>query len=196
VAEASDVVFTSLPTPSDVDTVCNGLTGLAGGFREGAAWFDLSTSSVELVRALHAQLARHGVDILDAPVSGGPGGAASGKLALWVGGDRTVYDRCERVLKSLGDQARYVGDIGAGSIAKLVHTCASAAAAAVITEAFTLGVKAGVEPLALWEAIRQGAFGRNRSFEMFGTRFLPGKFDPPPSTAQGCAIGPAALPRL
>lgn len=178
VAEASDVVFTSLPTPSDVDAVCNGPTGLAVGFREGAAWFDLSTNSVELVRAHHAQLAGHGVDFLDAPVSGGPGGAASGKLALLVGGDRTVYDRYEQALKAMGDQARYVGDIGAGSIAKLVHNCASAAAS-VITEAFTLGVKAGVEPLALWEAIRQGAFGRNRSFEMFGTRFLPGKFDPP-----------------
>ena len=117
-AEASDVVFTSLPTPSDVDTVCNGPKGLAAGFRAGAAWFDLSTNSVDTgPLALQGQLAKHRVNFLDAPVSGGPGRrAASGKLALWVGGDRAVYDRYVSGRSSegiMGDQVRYVGDIGA-----------------------------------------------------------------------------------
>ena len=178
-AEACDVVFTSLPTPADVETVCNGPTGLAAGFKPGAAWFDLSTNSVETVRKLHEQLAKQDAIFLDAPVSGGPAGAASGKLAIWVGGDKAVYDKFDPVLKAMGDQSRYVGNIGAGSVAKLVHNMASAAAAAAFMEAFSLGVKAGVDPLPLWEAIRQGAFGRARSFEMFGTRVLPGKFDPP-----------------
>src|SRR4029077_20434591 len=77
-AEACDLVFTSLPTPADVQKVGTGENGLIEGFRKGAAWFDLSTNSVDVVRALHAQFAESGVDFLDAPVSGGPRGANSG----------------------------------------------------------------------------------------------------------------------
>jgi 3-hydroxyisobutyrate dehydrogenase len=178
-AEACDVVFTSLPTPSDVEAVCHGENGLAAGFRKGAAWFDLSTNAVDVVRRLNADLAKQGVDFLDAPVSGGPAGAASGKLAIWVGGDEAVFDRYQAVLSAMSDQARYIGPIGAGTIAKLVHNCASAAISTALAEVFTMGVKAGVEPLPLWEAVRQGALGRLRTFEMLGTRFLPGQFDPP-----------------
>src|SRR3546814_13603571 len=90
--------------------------------------------------------------MMDAPVSGGPRGAASGKLALWVGGDQTVFERHRAVLDAIGDQARHVGPIGAGSVAKLVHNCAGYAGQAVYAEVFPMGVKAGVEPLALWEA--------------------------------------------
>jgi 3-hydroxyisobutyrate dehydrogenase len=79
----------------------------------------------------------------------------------------------------MSDQVRYIGAIGAGSIAKLMHNCAHATLTAVLAEVFTMGVKAGLEPLALWEAIRQGATGRQRTFEVLGARFLPGKFEPP-----------------
>jgi 3-hydroxyisobutyrate dehydrogenase len=176
-AAACDVTFTSLPTPTDVEAVCYGKNGLAAGFRKGAAWFDLSTNAVDVVRRLNADLAKHGVDFLDAPVSGGPAGAASGKLAIWVGGDKAVYDRHEAALKAMADQARYIGPIGAGSIAKLVHNCASAGLAALLSEVFSMGVKAGVEPLPLYEAIRQGATGRMRTFDVIGNRFLAGEFD-------------------
>jgi 3-hydroxyisobutyrate dehydrogenase-like beta-hydroxyacid dehydrogenase len=178
-AEVSDLVFTSLPTPADVEAVAFGDNGLASGFlqRKGAAWFDLSTNAVDVVRRLNAKLAERQVDFLDAPVSGGPAGAASGKLAIWVGGDKAVFDRHEPVLKAMADQARYIGPIGAGSIAKLTHNCASAALSVLLAEVFTMGVKAGVEPLALFEAIRQGATGRMRTFDVIGNRFLPGDFD-------------------
>ena len=79
-----------------------------------------------MVRRLNATLAKQGVDFLDAPVSGGPGGAASGKMAIWVGGDKAVFDKYKKVLDAMSDQARYIGPIGAGSIAKLVHNMASA----------------------------------------------------------------------
>ncbi len=78
VAEACDLVFTSLPTPADVEQVGLGAQGLVEGFRNGAAWFELSTNAVDVVRRLHATLAAKGVDYLDAPVSGGPTGATSG----------------------------------------------------------------------------------------------------------------------
>jgi len=79
----------------------------------------------------------------------------------------------------MGDRARYVGPIGAGSVAKLVHNCAGYALQTVLAEVFTLGVKGGVEPLALFEAIRQGAQGRRRTFDGVVDQFLPSVFDPP-----------------
>ena len=82
VAEAADLVFTSLPAPADVEKVGTGQDGLLEGFRKGAAWFDLSTNAVNVVRALNATFAEHGVDFLDAPVSGGPSGANSGRLVI------------------------------------------------------------------------------------------------------------------
>jgi 3-hydroxyisobutyrate dehydrogenase len=179
VAEACDLVFTSLPTPADVEDVGLGAEGLAAGFRAGAAWFDLSTNAVDVVRRLNATFAAKGVDFLDAPVSGGPAGAASGRLAIWVGGDKAVFDRHKAVLDAMGDQARYIGPPGAGSIAKLVHNISSAAINTAVTEAMTMGVKAGLDPLALWEAIRTGSAGRTRCFDGVGRRFLQGRFDPP-----------------
>ena len=179
VAQAVDLVFTSLPTPADVLAVGTGENGLSEGFRNGAAWFDLSTNAVDVVRALHAKLAEQGVDFLDAPVSGGPRGANSGRLAIWVGGDRAVFDKYQSVLDAMGDAARYIGPIGAGSIAKLVHNAAGAAANIAVAEVFTMGVKAGVDPLPLWEAIRQGAGGRSRLFDRMADHFLTGSYDPP-----------------
>jgi 3-hydroxyisobutyrate dehydrogenase len=179
VAEACDLVFTSLPTPADVEEVGLGAQGLAAGFRKGAAWFDLSTNAVDVVRRLNASFAASGVDFLDAPVSGGPAGAESGQLAIWVGGDKAVFDRHKAVLDAMADQARYIGPTGAGAIAKLVHNVASTAINAVVTEALTMGVKAGLEPLPLWEAIRTGSAGRIRSFDGVGRRFLQGRLDPP-----------------
>ena len=177
-AADSDIVFTSLPTPADVEAVFNGPDGLAAGLRKGAAWFDLTTNSVDLVRKLHAVLKEMGVDFLDAPVSGGPGGAASGRLALWIGGEEAPFLRCKPVLDAMGDQVMYVGSIGAGTIAKLVHNVSSTAISTVMAEVFSLGAKAGLEPLALWKAVSQGAIGRQRTFEKVATRMLPGNFDP------------------
>ena len=179
VAEAADLVFTSLPTPADVEAVGSGADGLSAGFRKGAAWFDLSTNAVNVVRALHAAFAERGIDFLDAPVSGGPSGANSGRLAIWVGGDKAVFDKYKPVLDAMGDAARYIGPIGAGTVAKLVHNAAGAAVSTVLAEVFTMGVKAGVEPLPLWEAIRQGAGGRARLFDRMSRGFLTGIYDPP-----------------
>ena len=179
VAEAAHVVFTSLPGPVEVEAVAIGANGLIQGMRPGAALFDLSTNSPSLVRRLEALFKDKGFHVLDAPVSGGPKGAKSGKLALWVGGDRQVYDRYKPVLDAIGDQPYYVGPIGAGSVAKLVHNCAGYAMQTAFAEVFTMGVKAGVDPLTLWKAVRQGAGGRRRTFDGLADQFLPGTFDPP-----------------
>ena len=179
VAETAEVVFTSLPGPPEVEAVALGADGLAAGLRKGAAYFDLSTNSPTVVRRIHAAFAERGLHMLDAPVSGGPKGAESGKLALWVGGEQAIFDRHKSLLDAMGDRARYVGPIGAGSVAKLVHNCAGYALQTVLAEVFTLGVKGGVEPLALFEAIRQGAQGRRRTFDGVVDQFLPNVYDPP-----------------
>ena len=178
VAEATDVVFTSLPGPPEVEAVALGGQGLLAGLAAGKVYFDLSTNAPALVRRIHEVFMARGIHMLDAPVSGGPRGAESRKLALWVGGDEAVFTRCKPVLDAIGDQAYYVGPIGAGSIAKLVHNCAGYVIQTGLAEVFTLGVKAGVEPLALWKAVRQGARGRSRTFDALADQFLPGKFEP------------------
>src|SRR5277367_6573454 len=179
VAEQCEVVFCSLPTPADVELVALGADGVLAGFKTGSVLFDLSTNSPTVVRQIHAKFAEKGVHMMDAPVSGGPKGAKSGKLAIWVGGDQAIFDRYKSVLGGMSDQARYVGPIGAGSVAKLVHNCAGYIIQTGLAEVFTMGVKGGVEPLALWEAVRQGAVGRSRTFDRLIDTFLVNKYDPP-----------------
>jgi len=169
----AEVVFTSLPGPKEVEAIA---PALADAMKKGAAWFDLTTNSPACVRRVHALLAQHGIPFLDAPVSGGPGGAQSGKLAVWVGGEKAAYDRFEPVLRSFSDQPCYVGPIGAGSIAKLAHNTGSFTVQTALAEIFTLGVKAGVDPLALFLAIRQGASGRMRTFDRLVAQYLPGTY--------------------
>jgi 3-hydroxyisobutyrate dehydrogenase len=179
VAEEADVVFTSLPAPPDVESVALGDNGLLAAMSPGKVYFDLSTNSPTLVRHLHSLFQQRGIHLLDAPVSGGPAGARSGKLAIWVGGDADIFERNKKLLGAIGDQVMYVGPIGSGSIAKLVHNCAGYMIQCALAEAFTMGVKAGVEPLALWQAVRQGAVGRSRTFDRLPDHFLSAKFDPP-----------------
>jgi len=178
VAEATDVVFTSLPGPPEVEAVALGEQGLLAGLAPGKVYFDLTTNAPALVRRIHAAFTARGIHMLDAPVSGGPRGAETRRLALWVGGDEGVFTRYKPVLDAIGDQPYYVGPIGAGSIAKLVHNCAGYVIQAALAEVFTLGVKAGVDPLALWKAVRQGAGGRRRTFDGLVDQFLPGRFEP------------------
>ena len=166
-----EILFTSLPGPAEVEAVGQQVEGIS-------AWFDTSTNSPTVIRKIHEKLKARGVQFLDAPVSGGPKGAETGKLAIWIGGDEAVFKKYLPVIKAIGDQPLYVGPIGAGTVAKLAHNAASFAVQAALAEVFTLGVKGGVEPLALFKALRQGASGRKRTFDRLAEHFLPGKFDP------------------
>ena len=179
VAESSDVVFTSLPGPVEIEAVALGESGLLEGLTEGKTYFDLSTNSPTVIRHIHEVMAARGVSVLDAPVSGGPRGAKSRNLAIWVGGDKDLFDKYKSVLDSIGDKAYYVGPIGCGAVAKLVHNCSGYIIQTALAEVFTMGVKAGVEPLALWQAVRRGAQGRRGTFEGLAEHLLPGNFDPP-----------------
>jgi 3-hydroxyisobutyrate dehydrogenase-like beta-hydroxyacid dehydrogenase len=179
VAAASEVVFTSLPGPAEVEAVALGPDGLLAGMARGHAYFDLSTNSRAMVRKVNAAFAEKGAHMFDAPVSGGPRGAKTGKLAIWVGGDKGIFEHYRPVLDAMGDKVRYVGAIGQATVAKLVHNCSGYAINAALAEVFTMGVKAGVDPLVLFEAVRQGAIGRRHTYDGLIDQFLPGTYDPP-----------------
>jgi len=178
VAEVADVIFTSLPGPKEINMVAFSEDGLLSGMKPGAAWFDLSTSSPTSAREIYPRFQDKNLSFLDAPVSGGPTGAESGRLAIWVGGDKPVFDKYKNVLDAIGDQAKYIGTIGAGSVAKLVHNAAGYTIQTALAEVFTMGVKAGVEPLELWDAIRAGANGRARTFDRLAGEFLQNRYEP------------------
>jgi 3-hydroxyisobutyrate dehydrogenase-like beta-hydroxyacid dehydrogenase len=184
-ADGSDLVFTCLPGPAENEAIMAGENGLKTGFKTGATYIDLSTNSPKLARATAADLAEIGVSMLDAPISGGPKGAVSRKLAIWVGGARATYDACKPVFDQLGDQVRYLGESGNACVAKLVHNCANYGIQMVLAEVFTMGVKAGVDPATLWSAIRQGSLGRQRAVDRMADQFLPHEFDKPAFMLEG-----------
>lgn len=177
VAAQSDVVFTCLPSLPIIEQVGLGPNGILEGIRPGGAWFEMSTNSRELLMKLHTAFAAKGAHVLDAPISGGAGGARRGKMGIWVGGDRASYDRFEPVLRAMGDMPTHIGGIGAGLVTKIVHNCCSQTMQAAIVEIFSLGVAAGADPAALWAAIRQGSIGRRRTFDGLVHEILPAKYD-------------------
>ncbi len=180
VARLSDVVFTSLPGPKEVEEVASGSEGLLQGIKEGGVYIDLSTSSPTLIRQLEPKFRTKGAYVLDAPVSGGKKGADSGTLAVIVGGDPEVYNRVKPMLDTIGDKAFYAGTIGAGSICKLVHEMIAHSVREAFAEGFTVGVKAGVDPESIWECVRRGGVGRLRDIhEGFPRTVFKGSFEPP-----------------
>ena len=135
------VVFTCLPGPAEVDAVALSKDGLLPLMKPGATWFDLTTNAPERIKLLHQKFAARGIDVLDAPISGGPKGARSRQLAFWVGGDKAQFERHKDLLHTMGDTPMHVGPIGSGCVVKLVHNSASFAVQSTVVEAFTLGVK-------------------------------------------------------
>ena len=180
VASLCDITLTSLPGPKEVESVSTGPEGVLEGMKPGGIYIDLSTSRPTLIREIEPRFRQKGCHVLDAPVSGGKSGAASGNLAVMVGGEREIFDRVKPILDSFGDKVFYAGSIGAGSVAKLVHNMIGHGVRQAIAEGLTLGVKAGVEAEALWECIRRGSLGRMSGLhEGIARTVFTGEFDPP-----------------
>jgi 3-hydroxyisobutyrate dehydrogenase len=172
------VLFTSLPGPLEVEDVLLGAGGVLAHMAPHLTLFELSTSSLSLARRSYAAFKARGASMLDAPVSGGPTGAASGDLAIWVGGDRAAYDRHLDLLRAMAKAPRYVGPIGAGTITKLAHNLLGYMIMLSMAEVFSIAVKAGIDPLELWEALRLGSVGKSSALDLLVKQFLPGKFEP------------------
>ena len=172
IAEAvaeSDVVFTSLPMPRDVEAVALGEGGIGESARQGTVHIDLSTNSPTMVRSIAARLEPKGVRMLDAPVSGGTSGAENATIAIMVGGDRALFDEHRPLFESFGKNVIHTGALGSGSIAKIVNNMVAFCNMASGAEGLMLGVAAGIDPDVLNQVVR------NSSGNGFGFRAMAHK---------------------
>jgi 2-hydroxy-3-oxopropionate reductase len=159
VAERTEVIITMLPNSPQVKEVVLGEGGVLEGARKGSVVIDMSSIAPLVSRELAAELAGHGVDMLDAPVSGGQPKAIDGTLSVMVGGPQEVFDRNYPIMKAMAGSVVRTGGIGAGNVTKLANQVIVALNIAAMGEALVLATKAGVEPELVWQAIRGGLAG-------------------------------------
>ena len=183
VVPGNDVVFTSLPVPRDVQAVVLGDNGILEGADTSTVYMDLSTNSPTIIREIHDICADKGVTVMDAPVSGGVYGAAAATLAVMVGGDRAVFDRMKPTLDAIGSHVVYCGPIGNGMVCKICNNLLSMGIGVLMTEALTLGVKAGVDLATLADVIANSSGGNRRLVEKFPRYLFKGNFEPGFATA-------------
>jgi len=159
VAAQVDIVITMLPNSPHVKQVVLGENGVIEGARSGLIVIDMSSIAPLVSREVAAKLAEKGVDMLDAPVSGGEPKAIEGTLSVMVGGKRATFDKCYDIMKTMAGSVVYTGDIGAGNVTKLANQIIVALNIAAMSEALVLATKAGVEPELVYQAIRGGLAG-------------------------------------
>lgn len=153
VAEAVEIVLTSVPGPPQVKAVAEGDSGLIAGLSKGMVWADMTTNRPSFVRELGEQVAAKGAVMLDAPVTGAVDGARNGRLTIFVGGDDEAQARCAPLFAAMG-RAIPSGGLGHGNVVKLVTNQLWFTHARILGEGLALGTKAGVDTLTLWEAIK------------------------------------------
>jgi 3-hydroxyisobutyrate dehydrogenase len=178
VAAASEVVFTSLPGPAEVDAVALGESGVLAHLRPGDVFVDLSTNSPTAIRKVHAAGAERGVHVLDAPVSGGVIGAESGKLAVMVGGDEVIFERCRPMLDAIGNHVVYCGGAGNGAVTKIVNNMISLSLNVLLGEALALGVKAGVDLGTLVDVVQNSSGATRKLGSHYPHYLFQGNFEP------------------
>ena len=159
IGENCDLVLTMLPNSPEVKAVMLGEDGVAAHMKPGATFIDMSSINPIASREIAAALAEKGVDMLDAPVSGGEPKAIDGTVSFMVGGKQEVFDRFKPVLEKMGASVVRCGGIGAGNTTKLANQIIVACNIRAVAEALTLAQKAGVEPQKVFEAIRGGLAG-------------------------------------
>ena len=174
-ASGSDVIFTMVSDTPVVEQVLLGPGGVVEGAAPGTAVVDMSTISPVATRALADKLAAKGVEMLDAPVSGGERGAIAGTLSIMVGGSAQVFERMKPVLDCIGKTVVYIGAAGAGEVAKAVNQLVLVVSIQAIAEAMTFARANGVDFRPIWEALMQG-FAGSRMLDIIGQRMLNREF--------------------
>jgi 3-hydroxyisobutyrate dehydrogenase len=178
-AAECEVVATCLPGPMEMEQVCFGPGGIIGHIKPGTLYIDHTTNSPALVRRVHAMLAARNVAMLDAPVSGGMEGAQTRDLLVMAGGDPAAFDRARPLLDAIAKRVLYIGGIGAGSIAKIMHNSASFTLDLVMVECWTAGVKAGIDAATIVDVFKEAALGHMMSLKVrLPATYLRGDFDP------------------
>jgi 2-hydroxy-3-oxopropionate reductase len=176
-AEQVDMIITMLPDSPQVKEVVLGAGGVLEGAKPGAVVVDMSSIAPLVSREIAAKLREKGVDMLDAPVSGGEPKAIDGTLSVMVGGKPEVFDRCYPVLKAMAGSVVLTGDIGAGNVTKLANQVIVALNIAAMSEALVLAAKAGVQPELVYQAIRGGLAG-STVLDAKAPLVMDRKFDP------------------
>ena len=177
VARHADVIFTMVADAADVEAVCLGENGLAGGARSGTLVVDMSTIAPAAAQQIAAGLAGRGVTMLDAPVSGGEVGAINGGLTIMVGGDAAAFDKVKPVLACMGKSVTLIGGSGAGQVAKACNQILTGVGVLAVAEAFNFAAKSGVDPARVREALL-GGFAYSKVLENHGQRMLDRNFKP------------------
>lgn len=178
VAGQADVIITMLPNSPQVKEVVLGENGVIEGAKPGTVLIDMSSIAPLVSREIYEKLAGKGVDMLDAPVSGGEPKAIDGTLSVMAGGKKEVFDACYDIMKAMAASVVYTGDIGAGNITKLANQVIVALNIAAMSEALVLAGKAGVDPNLVYQAIRGGLAGSTvldaKAPMVMDRRFNPG----------------------
>jgi 3-hydroxyisobutyrate dehydrogenase len=172
-----DVILTSLPDPASVRAAWLDDGGLVAVAAQGSLCIELSTIDPDTMRAVGAAASDRGLDVVDCPVSGSPAEARQGKLVLIAGGARAAVDRAGPILSQLGETWRYTGDVGTAKVVKIVNNMMSMGNVLIASEAFALGVAAGVEPETLYDVLSVSG-GRSHHFTKRFPNALKGNFDP------------------
>jgi 2-hydroxy-3-oxopropionate reductase len=177
IARHSDIVITMLPDSPDVDLVVAGKDGVLGGARTGTLIIDMSTISPVTARKLALDVAVRGCDFLDAPVSGGEGGAINGTLSIMVGGSEATFTRALPLFQALGQTILRIGDAGAGQTCKAANQIITSITIEAISEALVFAAKCGADPAQVRQALLGGS-AQSRLLETAGQRMLDRNFKP------------------
>jgi 2-hydroxy-3-oxopropionate reductase len=177
VAERSDIIILMLPDTPDVETVLFGADGVAEGAKSGAMVVDMSSISPIATRDFAARLAEHGVEYLDAPVSGGEVGAKNAALSIMVGGKEEIFARVKPLFDLMGKTVTHVGETGAGQVAKVANQIIVALTIEAVAEGLLFASKAGADPAKVRQAIT-GGLATSRILELHGERMIKRSFDP------------------
>ena len=159
IGETCDVVLTMVPNSPQVKAVMLGEDGVAAHMKPGSVFIDMSSINPVASTEIAAELAKRGIEMLDAPVSGGEPKAIDGTLSFMVGGKQEVFDQYKDILGAMGASVVRCGDVGAGNTTKLANQIIVACNIQALSEALTLAKMAGVEPQLVFEAIRGGLAG-------------------------------------
>jgi 2-hydroxy-3-oxopropionate reductase len=177
VAARSEVLITMLPDSPDVELVYVGEQGVFAGAKQGMLFIDMSSISPIVARKLAADAQNKGMEMLDAPVSGGEAGAIGATLSIMIGGKATAVERAMPIFQALGKNIVHVGDVGAGQVTKAANQMVVGTTIAIVSEALVLAAKAGVDPAKVRQALL-GGFAQSKILEAHGQKMLDRNFKP------------------
>jgi 2-hydroxy-3-oxopropionate reductase len=177
VAARSEVIITMLPDSPDVELVYGGEQGVFAGAKPGMLLIDMSSISPIVARKLAADAQKAGMDMVDAPVSGGEAGAIGATLSIMIGGKASAVERAMPIFQALGKNIVHVGDAGAGQVTKAANQMVVGTTIAIVSEALVLAAKAGVDPAKVRQALL-GGFAQSKILEAHGQKMLDRNFRP------------------